>query len=90
MRRARIPARALAIVVAAPFAVAPAGMAGADVCGFYGPGFGGPGYCGPPYNNIGGEVSQSDSSWPPGFNYVSGSAGGTTPATPIVPVASGP
>ena len=91
MRRARVPAVALATVVAALFAVAPVGVASADICGGFGPGFIGPGNCWPSDNNTGGDSSQSGtSSWPPGMTYGSGNSGGSTPSTPIVPVASGP
>ena len=100
MRRARIRVEAVAIVLAALFAVGPAGVASAGCSGF------GP-YadtsCGSTSN---GDPSQSGSSswppdansgdsWPPSINSSSGggstsSGGGSTHATPIVPVSAGP
>ena len=100
MKRSRL--WAAAIIVAALFAVGPTGVAGADPCGGFGPYSGS--NCGP-NNNNNGDLSQSGGSswppdtnsgytWPPSINSSSGgvstsSGGGSTHATPIVPVSSG-
>ena len=85
-----VRAEAVAVAVAAMFAVSSAVVADADDnCGGFGPGILGTDNCGPPDNNGNDQSSQSgDSSWPPGLGYDSG--GGSTSDSPIVPAESGP
>jgi hypothetical protein len=98
MRRARLRAEAAATLVAALFAVGPAGVASAGCsgfgpydsssCGSTDPAQSGGGSSWPPDTNSG-------SGWPPSINSSAGggspsSGGGSTHATPIVPVSTGP
>jgi hypothetical protein len=86
-----VRAEAVAVAVAALFAVSSAAVANADNnCGGFGPGILGTDNCGPADNNDNGRSSSQsgDSSWPPGLDYDSG--GGSSSDSPIVPAESGP